>query len=71
MTPEDFRAWRKRMEFTQVQAAEAMGVSRDTIIRIEAEDAGEVPKTHELATQAIEQGNHVESSEAKDGEKTD
>ncbi len=31
MTPEDFKAWRKVMGFTQAQAAEALGISKPTV----------------------------------------
>jgi transcriptional regulator with XRE-family HTH domain len=53
MTPEEFRAWRKRLGLTQAQAAEALGRSRDWVA---AAETGRRPIDHtvELACWAIE-----------------
>lgn len=31
MTPDDFKAWRKAMNFTQTEAAESLGISRGSV----------------------------------------
>lgn len=35
MTPDDFKAWRSQMGMTQQEAAEALGVSKGTVINYE------------------------------------
>lgn len=35
MTPTDLKAWRARMGYTQIQAAQAMGVSYRTYVALE------------------------------------
>ena len=35
MSPDEFKAWRKRMEWTQEQAGEALGLSKEHILRLE------------------------------------
>ncbi len=62
MTPEQFKAWRTRMGFSQSRAAEALGISRSSVINYEAgEHRGDgrpapIPKTVELACAAIAAG---------------
>lgn len=59
MTPDDFKAWRNRMDFTQQQAADALGLSRDTIANYERgsrrEDNRlvEIPRVVALACAAV------------------
>ncbi len=36
MTPQDFKAWRASMGWTQAQAGERLGKTRETIARYEA-----------------------------------
>jgi transcriptional regulator with XRE-family HTH domain len=62
MTPEDFKAWRKGLKFTQAEAAEALGVSKSSVELYEAgkrRDDGravEIPKTVALACAAVAGG---------------
>jgi DNA-binding XRE family transcriptional regulator len=59
MTPDDFKAWRKLMDFSQSEAAEAIGVSRGSVENYERgsrrEDgrAVEIPLTVALACAAV------------------
>ncbi|WP_420961086.1 helix-turn-helix domain-containing protein [Brucella sp. IR073] len=55
MTPEDFKAWRERMGFNRVQAAEALGVSRNMPQRYEDGHA-EIPLYIALACAALVRG---------------
>lgn len=60
MTPDDLRAWRKRLGLSQVQAATALGLSVSRIIDYERgttrgrENAAPIPRVVELACAAIE-----------------
>jgi len=60
MTPDEFKAWRKSLGFTQTEAAEALGVSRGSVELYELgkrrDDGREVviPKTIALACAALE-----------------
>lgn len=62
MTPASFRQWRKSLGLTQLQAAEAIGVSRDSVWLYEAgkrRDDGRpvaIPRTVALACAAISAG---------------
>lgn len=60
MTPDQFKAWRGHMKFTQQAAADALGLSK---ITVEGYDKGrrsegrvEIPKTVELACAALALG---------------
>jgi len=53
MTPADLTAWRQRTGLNRLQAAEALGISRNTITRMEA-GTSEIPAYIELATEALE-----------------
>ena len=53
MDAAEFKAWRKRLGFTQIQAAEALGMSRRSIIDYEHGQA--IPRVVELAAMMIEQ----------------
>lgn len=55
MTPEAFRAWRKRNELTQDQAGAVLEISRSIVQKYEAADA-EIPKKVRLACAAHELG---------------
>lgn len=56
MTPDDFKAWRERMTYNRTQAAEALGIGRNTPQRYEDGET-EIPLYIELACKAIEQMN--------------
>jgi len=62
MNKENFKTWRKKMGFTQQQAADALGLFRNTITNYErgarAEDGRAViiPRTVALACAAVEAG---------------
>ena len=70
MTPEQFKTWRKRHFRSQQAAADALGLSRDTVVNYEAgrrrdsDQPVEIPRTVELACAAIEEGitGYVEPS---------
>ncbi len=59
MTSDDFKAWRKEMGFTQPQAAEALGISRQSVENYERGSRREderpvvIPKSIALACTAI------------------
>lgn len=59
MTADDFKAWRKEMGFTQVQAAEALGISRPSVelyelgVRRDNGKAVVIPLTVALACKAL------------------
>ncbi|WP_188825070.1 XRE family transcriptional regulator [Brucella endophytica] len=55
MKPEDFTAWRERMGFNRVQAAEALGLSRNMPQRYE-DGAAEIPLYIALACAALIRG---------------
>lgn len=55
MTPEEFKAWRKRLGLTQGQAAEALGLSLRAIQYYERGER-EITKTVALACAAVEAG---------------
>lgn len=55
MKPEDFTAWRQRMGFRKVQAAAALGLSRNMPQRYEEGDA-EIPLYIALACAALIRG---------------
>lgn len=52
MTPDDLRAWQKRMGFTYDTAAKALGIGRTTYA--EQLRKNEIPQTIFLATVAVE-----------------
>jgi len=54
MTPDQVRGWRRSLGLTQQQAADALGVSKPTITRMEA--GGTVPLTTRLAMAALAAG---------------
>lgn len=62
MTPEQFKAWRAHMKLSQVSAADALGISRQSIENYERGSRREderpviIPKTVELACAAIALG---------------
>lgn len=62
MTPDDFKAWRKAMGFTQTEAADALGISRGSVELYELgkrRDDGRqvsIPKTVALACSAVTGG---------------
>lgn len=64
MTPFDLRLWRRSCNWTQAQAARALGVSEITYKRYELAD--HVSPMLELATQAITTGQLVHSGSVKD-----
>lgn len=53
MTPEAFKAWRKRLGLTQAAVAEAMGITRRAVIYYE-QGARLIPKVVWLACKALE-----------------
>ena len=55
MTPESFLAWRERMGLNAVQAAAAIGCTRDTIRRYER-GGTPIPRYIALACRAIANG---------------
>lgn len=62
MTPEEFKAWRGRMGWTQQQAADELGLSKRQLIRIEQGVGSrgnelEISRTVYLATVALESSN--------------
>lgn len=52
MSPEDFKAWRERMNFNRTEAAEALGIGRNQPQKYEEGLA--IPRHIELACQALE-----------------
>ncbi|WP_454813791.1 helix-turn-helix domain-containing protein [Labrys neptuniae] len=62
MDPEQFKAWRRHMGFSQIEAARALGISKGSVELYEAgkrRDDGrpvEIPKTVALACAAIALG---------------
>jgi DNA-binding XRE family transcriptional regulator len=61
MTPDQFRAWRKRIGKNQQDAGALIGISKESVGNYEAgrrRDGGEapIPKTVELACAAVELG---------------
>jgi len=62
MNKENFKAWRKKMGFTQQQAADALGLYRLTIINYERGTRAEnnldvkIPKSIALACSALAAG---------------
>jgi len=62
MTKEQFKAWRKKMGFTQQQAADALGLYRLTIINYERGTRPEnnlevkIPRSIALACAAVQAG---------------
>jgi len=62
MTPEQFKAWRQKMNLTQIQAAQVLGLYRNTIVnyergtRLENGNEIKIPRTVALACAAIEAG---------------
>lgn len=55
MTPETFRAWRKRLGLRQRQAAEALGVTREQVSRYER-GVHPISRTVALACAAVAMG---------------
>lgn len=51
MTAGEFKEWRRRLGLSQEQAAEALGLSRNTIARYEA---GHTPQIVDLACEHLE-----------------
>lgn len=70
MTPKDFRRWRKGLEMSQKDAAEALGLKRRVVQYYEkGERDGEVveiPKTVRLACYALSHGVTDYSGPEKD-----
>jgi len=62
MKPEDFKAWRKKMKFTQQQAADVLGLYRLTVVNYErGERLGigsqvKIPRSVDLACAALAAG---------------
>jgi len=62
MTPEQFKAWRKHMNLSQQEAADALGLSKGSVDlyergrRREDERPVVIPKTVELACAALALG---------------
>ena len=54
MSPDEFKAWRKRMEWTQAQAGDALGLSRVHIGRLERGGRRPISKAIKLATKYLE-----------------
>ena len=55
MSPEQFKAWRKHMGFSQQEAAEALGASRRALQNYEKSEEA-MPRTIELACAALALG---------------
>ena len=55
MTPATFKAFRDRMHFSKVQAAEALEIDRRTVARYESGEAP-IPRHIALACAALAQG---------------
>ena len=55
MTPEDFKAWRERLDMTQQEAADAIGVTKRSVQMWEAGDRP-IGRTVALACAAINAG---------------
>jgi transcriptional regulator with XRE-family HTH domain len=56
MSPDDFKIWRKAIDFSKDEAAEALGVSKATIEEYDAGnrfDDEEIPKAVALACTAL------------------
>lgn len=60
MDGNDFRAWRERMGFNRMQAAEALGLGRNQPKRYEEMGDEELPEYIALACRALEGGGHPE-----------
>jgi len=66
MKPEQFKMWRKKMGFTQQQAADALGLNNRSVINYERGSRYEdgraviIPRTVALACLAIEAGLKLE-----------
>lgn len=62
MTPQQFKAWRQKLEYTQSKAAEKLGVTRQQISNYERghKDKGQtsvvIPRYIELACMALAHG---------------
>ena len=54
MTPDDLRAWQARMDYTQQQAADALGINRVSYAKMLA--GGAIDRRTALACAAIEAG---------------
>lgn len=57
MTPDDLRAWQKRMGFTYDTAAKALGIGRTTYAEQLRKD--KIPHTIFLATLAVEYADEI------------
>ncbi|MBU3736339.1 MAG: helix-turn-helix transcriptional regulator [Methylobacterium sp.] len=57
MTTSQFKEWRKRMRLSQEAAAEALGLSRNTIVRYETDH--ETPQVVDLACAYLEEHGAV------------
>lgn len=60
MTPTDLHAWRKRLDFTQVEAADALGRSRRSYQRLE-DGTAPISRETELACAAIDAGLDIQA----------
>lgn len=58
---QDFRSWRRRLELTQFEAAEALGMSKRQICSYETGEAI-VPLSIELSTKYLEQQANTETA---------
>lgn len=62
MTAAEFTAWRKRLGYTQAQAADALGMSRRQVQYYE-DGSQAVPRVVELACGALESGIRDQGSQ--------
>lgn len=53
MTPQGFKAWRRRMRFTQEQAAEALGITKRAVAAYEGGET-QIPTMAALACAHLE-----------------
>jgi len=69
MNNEQFKSWRKKMKFTQQQAADALGINNRSVVNYERGkryDDGRaviIPRTVALACAAIKAGLEPEGAE--------
>ena len=56
MSPDEFKAWRKRMEWTQLETGVALGLSRNQVINFE-KGVHPVSKVIQIACNCLENHN--------------